>query len=146
WFDDSVPRNVPDNLKTVVISHPREGEIILNDAYRELAAHYSAAVLPGRVRKPKDKASVESTVGNIATQAIAALRGQTFQTLPQLREAIYLRMQAYNAPPLQKRPRSGHRSSPPSNGPCCCLLQRSLMRSVAGFMAGSSAKTGMWCS
>jgi len=106
WFDDSVPRNVPDNLKTVVISHPREREIILNDAYRELAAHYSAAVLPGRVRKPKDKSSVENTVGNIATQAIAALRGQTFQTLPQLREAIYERMQAYNAQPFQKRPGS----------------------------------------
>ena len=37
-----------------MITHPREGEIVLNDAYREMAAHYSAAVLPGRVRKPKD--------------------------------------------------------------------------------------------
>jgi hypothetical protein len=54
FFSGSVPRLVPDNLKTEVISHPREGEVVLNDAYRELAAHYSAAVLPGRVRKPKD--------------------------------------------------------------------------------------------
>lgn len=67
WFGGSVPRIVPDNLKTGVIAHPTEGEVVLNDAYRELAAHYSAAVLPGRVRKPKDKASVENTVGNIAT-------------------------------------------------------------------------------
>ena len=37
-----------------MISHPAEGEVVLNDAYRELAAHYSAAVLPGRVKKPKD--------------------------------------------------------------------------------------------
>src|SRR5699024_7081988 len=50
-FGGSVPRIVPDNLKTGVIKHPREGEIVLNDAYRELAAHYSAAVLPGRIRK-----------------------------------------------------------------------------------------------
>lgn len=106
WFGGSVPRIVPDNLKTGVVAHPKEGEIILNDAYRELAAHYSAAVLPGRVRKPKDKASVENTVGNIATQVIAALRGQTFRTLPQLREAIYERMRAYNAQPFQKRPGS----------------------------------------
>ena len=41
-------------MKTGVIKHPAEGEVVLNDAYRELAAHYSAAVLPGRVRKPKD--------------------------------------------------------------------------------------------
>src|SRR5699024_7122019 len=39
----SVPRIVPDNLKTGVIKHPREGEIVLNDAYREMATHYSAA-------------------------------------------------------------------------------------------------------
>ena len=109
WFGGSVPRIVPDNLKTGVIKHPAEGEIVLNDAYRELAAHYSAAVLPGRVKKPKDKASVENTVGNIATQVIAALRSQVFATLPELREAVYERMRAYNAAPFQKR--AGSRSS-----------------------------------
>ena len=45
-FGGSVPRIVPDNLKTGVIKHPRDGEIVLNDAYREMAAHYGAAVLP----------------------------------------------------------------------------------------------------
>ena len=47
WLNGSVPRIVPDNLKTGVIKHPAEGEVVLNDAYRELAGHYSAAVLPG---------------------------------------------------------------------------------------------------
>lgn len=103
WFGGSVPRVVPDNLKTGVISHPAEGEVVLNDAYRELAAHYSAAVLPGRIKKPKDKASVENTVGNIATWVIAALRNQTFATLPELRAAVYERMSAFNAEPFQKR-------------------------------------------
>ncbi|MDN6521611.1 MAG: IS21 family transposase, partial [Yaniella sp.] len=41
-FGGSVPRLVPDNLKTGVIKHPREGEVVLNDAYREMAGHYSA--------------------------------------------------------------------------------------------------------
>ncbi len=103
WFGGSVPRIVPDNLKTGVISHPAEGEVVLNDAYRELAAHYCAAVLPGRVRKPKDKASVENTVSGVATWVIAALRDEQFATLPELREAIYERMDAYNAAPFQKR-------------------------------------------
>ncbi|KFI83398.1 hypothetical protein BPULL_1560, partial [Bifidobacterium pullorum] len=49
WFGGSTPRLVCDNLKTGVIAHPREGEVVLNDAYRGLAEHYSAAVLPGRV-------------------------------------------------------------------------------------------------
>lgn len=103
WFAGSVPRVVPDNLKTGVISHPAAGEVVLNDAYRELAAHYSAAVLPGRVRKPKDKASVEGTVGNIATWVIAALRDRQFASLPELRAAVHERVAGYNAEPFQKR-------------------------------------------
>lgn len=77
--------------------------MVLNDAYRELAAHYCAAVLPGRVKKPKDKASVENTVGNIATWVIAALRDRTFASLPELRAAVYERVTAFNAEPFQKR-------------------------------------------
>ena len=37
WFGGSTPRLVCDNLKTGVIAHPREGEVVLNDAYRGLA-------------------------------------------------------------------------------------------------------------
>ncbi|SJN44943.1 Mobile element protein [Microbacterium esteraromaticum] len=103
WFGGSVPRIVPDNLKTGVIKHPAEGEVVLNDAYRELAAHYSAAVLPGRVKKPKDKASVEGTVGNVATWVIAALRDRRFASLPELRAAVFERVAAYNTEPFQKR-------------------------------------------
>ena len=95
WFGGTVPRIVLDNLKTRVISHPREGEVVLNDAYRELAAHYSAAVLPGRVRRPKDKASVENTVGHVATWVIAGLRDREFTTLPELRAAVQERVEAY---------------------------------------------------
>jgi len=60
-------------------------------------------VLPGQVKKPKDKASVENTVGSIATWLIAAFRNQTFATLPELRAVIRERMTAFNAEPFQKR-------------------------------------------
>ena len=62
-FGGSVPRIVPDNLKTGVIKHPAEGEIVLNDSYRHLAAHYGSAVLPSRVRAPKDYGSPDGDVG-----------------------------------------------------------------------------------
>ncbi|TFC84013.1 IS21 family transposase [Cryobacterium sp. TMT3-29-2] len=103
FFGGSVPRLVPDNLKTGVISHPREGEVVLNDAYREMAGHYSAAVLPGRVRAPKDKASVENTVSHVATWVIAGLRHEQFTSLAQLRERIRQQIDAYNRQPFQKR-------------------------------------------
>ena len=103
FFRGSVPRLVPDNLKTGVISHPREGEVVLNDAYREMAAHYSAAVLPGRVRAPKDKASVENTVLHVATWVIAGLRNEQFTSLAQLCIRIHEQIEAYNRQPFQKR-------------------------------------------
>lgn len=103
FFGGSVPRLVPDNLKTGVISHAREGEGVLNDAYREMAAHYSAAVLPGRVRAPRDKASVENTVSHVATWVIAGLRHEQFTSLAQLRTRVYEQIDAYNGQPFQKR-------------------------------------------
>jgi transposase len=108
FFAGSVPRIVPDNLKTGVLKHSREGEIVLNDAYREMAAHYSAAVLPGRVKKPKDKASVENTVAHVATWVIAGLRDRQFTSLPELKAGVTERITAYNAEPFQKRPGSRH--------------------------------------
>jgi len=85
-------RHPPLNLESAKLDRPEpaaaEGEVVLNDAYREMAAHYSAAVLPGRVRHPKDKASVENTVSHVATWVIAGLRKEVFTSLAQLRRRI----------------------------------------------------------
>ena len=51
-----------DNLKTGVTAH-RKSEVILNKTYNDMAEHYGTAILPCRVRAPKDKAMVEGTVG-----------------------------------------------------------------------------------
>ena len=44
---------VPDNLKTGVIKNTRT-EIVLNKTYQEMAEHYGTAIIPARVRTPKD--------------------------------------------------------------------------------------------
>ena len=44
FFGGCTPISVPDNLLTGVMKHPKEGEVVLNEAYRELAAHHGAAV------------------------------------------------------------------------------------------------------
>ena len=88
FFGGVAVRCVCDNLKTGVTSHPREGEIVLNEAYEALGRHYMCAIMPTGVRKPKEKASVEGTVGKIATAVIAKLRNREFATLPELNEAI----------------------------------------------------------
>lgn len=103
WFGGSTPRLVCDNLKTGVTSHPREGEVVLNERYRALADHYSTAVLPGRVRRPRDKASVENTVWHATTALVGAMRDRTFHSLQELREAVRGWLASYNAAPFQKR-------------------------------------------
>jgi len=57
---------VPDNLKTGVTKHTKT-EIVLNRSYQEMAEHYGTAIIPTRVRAPKDKASVEGAVGIVST-------------------------------------------------------------------------------
>ncbi|MEA4924057.1 MAG: IS21 family transposase [Syntrophomonadaceae bacterium] len=101
-------RTVCDNLKVGVIEHPREGDIILNEAYEALGSHYFTAIMPAQVRKPKQKASVEGTVGKIATAIIARLRNEIFYSLDSLKIAVFKRLKDFNDEPFQKR--SGSRT------------------------------------
>jgi len=93
---------VPDNLKTGVIKHTKD-ELVLNKSYHELAEYYGTAILPARVYSPKDKATVEGTVGNISNFILAAIRNQTFFTLRELNEVIKERLYAFNRKPFQKK-------------------------------------------
>lgn len=96
---------VPDNLKTGV-SKPLRGEPVLNEAYRELADYYQTVIVPGRVRSPKDKASVEGTVGFISRQIIAALRHYQCFDLRDLNQQIWKKLNELNQEAFQKRPGS----------------------------------------
>ena len=96
-------RTVCDNLKTGVVKHPREGEIVLNDAYEALGEHYMTAIMPAQVRKPKQKASAEGTVKDAATWVIAQLRNEAFTSFDQVVLAVRECLAAYNAHPFQKR-------------------------------------------
>ena len=93
---------VPDNLKTGVIKNTRV-ELLLNKSYQELAEHYGMAIIPARVRKPKDKATVESSVGIVSTFILAALRNQRFFSLQELNEAIFERLHILNHKAFQKK-------------------------------------------
>jgi transposase len=78
---------IPDNLKSGVTS-PDRYEPDLNPTYAELARHYGAAVMPARVRKPKDKAKVEVAVQVAERWILAALRHQKFFSLSELAQAV----------------------------------------------------------
>jgi transposase len=99
---------VPDNLKTGVIKNTRS-ELVLNKSYQEMAEYYGTAVIPARVKAPKDKATVEGTVGHVSNFILAAIRNQRFFTLYELNGVIKERLHALNHRQFQKK--DGSRAS-----------------------------------
>jgi transposase len=92
----------PDNLKTGVTQSSWYTPVI-NKTYHEMAEHYGMAVIPARIRKPKDKPNAEGTVGVISTWILAALRNQQFFTLTELNAAIRAKLETFNSNPFQKK-------------------------------------------
>lgn len=78
---------VPDNLKSGVTKACYYDPEV-NRSFADMAEHYNLAVVPTRVRKPKDKAKVESGVLQVQRRILAALRNRTFFSLHELNEAI----------------------------------------------------------
>jgi len=103
FFEGVTRRTVCDNLKVGVISHPKDGDIILNESYEALGLHYMTAIMPAGVRKPKHKASVEGAVGKIATAIIASLRNESFYSFGELKTEVRNKLDEFNRKPFQKR-------------------------------------------
>lgn len=100
---------VPDNCKTAVIHNGGWKDQQINEAYQEMAEHYGTAIIPARVRTPKDKPNAEGTVGMISTWVTAALRDEQFFSLAGLNRAIREKLELFNHKLFQKK--EGSRSS-----------------------------------
>jgi transposase len=96
---------VPDNLKSGV-KKPNRYEPDLNPTYADLAQHYGTAVIPARVRKPRDKAKVEQGVLLAERWILAALRNRTFFSLDEVREAVKPLVEKLNNRPMRKLKKS----------------------------------------
>lgn len=96
---------IPDNLKSAV-SKPCRYEPDLNPSYQDLAEHYGTAVIPARVRKPKDKAKAEVGVQIVERWILARLRKQTFFSLADANATIRVLLTDLNSRPFKKLPGS----------------------------------------
>ena len=92
---------VPDNLKSGV-ERPCRYEPVINRTYEEMASHYGTAVIPARVRKPRDKAKAEVGVQVVERWILAALRNRTFFSLAELNQAIGRLLTRLNDRPFRK--------------------------------------------
>ena len=92
---------VPDNLRSGV-SKAHRYEPDVNPTYQDMASHYGVAILPARVRKPRDKAKVESGVLVVERWILAALRHRQFFSLTELNTAIGELLEKLNTRPFRK--------------------------------------------
>jgi len=87
-FLGGVPRQIKkNNLKAGVTTACRY-EPGINRSYQDLATHYGTAIVPTRVRKPRDKAKVEVAVQLVQRWVLARLRQRRFFSLAELNAAI----------------------------------------------------------
>ncbi len=91
WYGGLPRILVPDNCKTAVV-HTNLYDPQVNHAYRDLARHYQVAIIPARVRKPKDKPSVESGVGWLETWLLEWLKSKIYYSFDALNHDIKERL------------------------------------------------------
>lgn len=101
YFGGVPELEVVDNLKSGVTS-PCRYEPDLNPTFQDMASHYGVAILPARVRSPKDKPKVEVGVQMVGRWILAALRNRTFFSLDELNRAISELLEKLNNRPLKK--------------------------------------------
>ena len=101
-FIGGVPQSAKtDNMKQVVKKSNR-----YEPAFEELAQQwslfYGTTMMAARVRKPRDKASVESHVNAVYNRIYAPLRNRIFHSLDQMNEALWEELDKFNLRNLQR--------------------------------------------
>lgn len=105
FFGGSPQVLVPDNFKAAIVKADRYDPDI-NRALEDFANHYNFAVVPTRVRKPRDKALVENQVKLIYTRVYAKLRNEQFFDLQSLNIAIAQKNKEHTQTRMQQKPYS----------------------------------------
>ena len=103
YFGGAARILVPDNCKTAIVHNKEWYTQEVNTVYHEMAEHYNTAIIPARVRTPKDKPNAEGSVGVISTWIIAALRNEQFFSLEELNRAVRKKLEEFVNRPFQKK-------------------------------------------
>jgi len=96
---------VPDNPRSVV-NKPCRYEPDIHPDFQNMAEHFGAAVIPARVRRPRDKAIVEAAVKLANRWIIRVLKKRTIFTLAEMNLAIRELLELLNNRRFKKLPES----------------------------------------
>jgi transposase len=101
YFGGAARITIPDNLKSGVSKACRY-EPDLSPTYQDMAEHYGTAVIPARVRKPKDKAKVEAGVLLVTRWITAALRHHAFFSIREVNDKVMELLERLNTRKFKK--------------------------------------------
>jgi transposase len=97
-----VPHSVKtDNLKQFVKKSNRY-EPAFDELAQQWALHYNTTLMASRVRKPRDKAAVESSVNSVYNRIYAPLRNLVFHSIEQMNESLWDQLDKFNARNFQR--------------------------------------------
>jgi transposase len=102
YFGGVTAAVVPDNLKSAVTKSSKY-EPQINETFADFAEHYSTAVIPARVYRPRDKSLVEGIIKIIYTKIYTHLQQRTFTSLEELNAAIRIHLEDLNNAHLKAR-------------------------------------------
>lgn len=85
----------PDNLKSAV-TKPHRYDPVINQAYTRLAEYYELAVVPARVRTPRDKAIVERSIQIFQRYFFMKVRHRVFTSLVELNQCLREHLEIFN--------------------------------------------------
>ncbi len=98
-----VPKSAKtDNMKQIVKKANRY-EPGFDELAQQWSVHYGCALMAGRIRKPRDKASVESHVNVAYNRIYAPLRNRVFHTIDHANEALWEQLDKLNARRMQRQ-------------------------------------------
>ncbi len=96
YYLEGSPQSIKcDNLKPAVVRANRY-EPVFTEAMEFFATYYGITAMAARVRKPRDKASVEGAVSVAYKRIYAPLRDEVFYSLKELNYAIRIQLDKHN--------------------------------------------------
>lgn len=92
---------VPDNVRTAITPERSSGYRYVNKEYEQFASHYEFGIMPTRVRKPKDKGSVEAGVHVINQAVISVIHELRFHDWATMNRHITMLIDEVNTRPFR---------------------------------------------
>ncbi len=90
-----------DNMKQIVKKSNRY-EPAFEEMIQQWSLHYGTTLMAARVRKPRDKASVESHVNAVYNRIYARLRNRVFHSVDEINQALWEELDRFNDRHLQR--------------------------------------------